>query len=176
MKLYIGVDIALRKSGYVVLDEQMNIIQREVVVIPDKLDYTSSVYELFEKFTTLFKALPAGAELHLVVEDVLAFVHIKSALAIHAARTACILAWHHAHTSNRNIAYHTPNSVKYWLTKKRGAKKPDVLAAMQAKYPQYAYDTFTEDEVDALALVLYHLEEESSVKPVPKPKRRRVSK
>lgn len=179
MKYTLGVDIALRKSGLCLMDETGNVVYTDTIVIPAKVEYTEAVLKIYEKLSEAYTfILEKFKPEHLttVMEDVAGFVHIKAALAIHAARTAAVLAYHHSHTSNKDIAYHTPNVVKHWLTGKRGAKKEELQAALAVRFPQYSYTELTEDEIDALALVLYHLQGNTNANIVSGTKRKRVSK
>jgi Holliday junction resolvasome RuvABC endonuclease subunit len=104
---------------------------------------------------------------------------MKAALAIHGARTAATIGISvNPHISNKEIVYYTPNVVKLWLGGKRGAKKDELLSGLKSTFPQYNYDLLKEDEIDALALALYHLREVQidTNTTVSGTKRRRVSK
>ena len=159
MKYTVGIDIALRKSGIIVLDENKNIIYKDVLVIKPKFEHIEAVQIIYNYFKD-FKLPDDTTEVSWVIEDVLAMVHLKAALSIHAARTAATLGiLNKSHTSNKDIVYYTPNAVKYWLTNKRGGSKDELLVGLKVKFPDYDYDSLTEDERDALALVLYHLKE-----------------
>jgi len=176
--LILSVDIALRKSGWVLLSDNHTILEHGIITVPPKLQYTEASMFVYEKFLELFLRVKKGYpdDIQLVVEDVADFFHKVSALGIHAARTAAILAWKHAHHSNLNVSYYTPSSVKYFLTNKRGADKELVLSGIKEKYPQYDYSQLAEDEVDALGLALLHIHRGENNEPVSKTKQRRVSK
>lgn len=172
MKYFLGIDIALRKTGIVIVDEKGEILYRDVLIVPAKYDYTAAVKIIYDYFINL--KIPSGAdEVVWVVEDVLGMVHIKAGLAIHAARTAVVLAYHNSHISKKSIIYHTPNEVKYWLTGKRGAKKPEMEAALIARFPEYDFSLLSEDEKDALALVLYTMKGVKSADTISRVKPRR---
>ncbi len=181
MKYTLGVDIALRKSGLALLDGDDKLVYHDIITVPAKVDYTEAVLEIYEKVTAAYTFIEnkfSPENLTTVMEDVAGFVHIKAALAIHAARTAAVLAYHHSHTSNRSIVYYTPNAVKYWLANKRGAKKEELQSAIASRFPQYNYASLGEDEIDALALVLYHTKgvQSTDANVVSGTKRRRVPK
>jgi len=181
LKYTFGIDIALRKSGFILLDESGKIVYHEVFVVPAKVEYTEAVLKIYEKLSEVYSFILnkfKPEHLTTVMEDVAGFVHIKAALAIHAARTSGVLAYHHSHISNKNIVYHTPNAVKHWLTKKRGAKKDELLVALTSVFPEYNYSLLQEDEIDALALALYHMKgvQKDDDKVVPRAKRGRVSR
>jgi Holliday junction resolvasome RuvABC endonuclease subunit len=173
MKYYFGVDIALRKSGLVVVDETGKMVMRDTLVVPAKDDLTAAVLKIYEKLLTVLGTIPDG-DLIYVIEDVAGFVHIKAALGIHAGRTAAILAYHHSHISNKAIEYHTPNDVKLWIAGKRSASKEEVLAGMKLRFPEYPYSVMSEDEIDALALCLYSIHGSKNAKSVPSTKRRKA--
>lgn len=162
MKYYFGVDIALRKSGLVVLDEVGTLVHSQVVTVKPKLDLTAAVLKIYEDLGeayTLIRENYPVTSMVTVLEDVAGFVNIKAALGIHAGRTSAILAYHHSNIPHHAISYHTPNVIKHWLAGQRGAKKDALLAALRVKFPKYDYDSLSEDEIDALALCLYEMRE-----------------
>lgn len=160
----LGIDVAFRKSGILLLDENKKILYKETLVIPAKYDFTESIVLLDQKFTATYIRVAAEfGEADLVVEDILAgAMHIKSALAIHAARAVCIAAYARVH-QNLTVRLYTPNDVKACMTGTRAAKKEEVLAKMQIKFPEYTYNLLTEDEIDALGLCLTDLTERTSI-------------
>lgn len=157
-KYYIGIDIALRKTGIVTINDANIIVQHSTFIVPPRYVKNEAIGIIFEHFQKL--SLPEDCnEAIFVVEDVLARVHLRTALSIEAARTACILGiLSNTHPSNKHIYYYTPNAVKYHFARKRGAKKDELLAALRIAHPEYDYTSLTEDEIDALALGLLHRE------------------
>lgn len=174
--MILGIDIALRKSGYTLTTPDGNtILKKGIVLVPDKQQYTEYVATIYSQFLEIFLSIREeyGEDIVLVVESVADVFHKTAALAIHAARTAMIISWQHAHFSKDTVVYYTPSSVKYFLTNKRGAKKDELRSSIATKYPQISLEGLEEDEIDALALILRYLGEknEQSV-PVAKRKRR----
>lgn len=162
MKYIFAVDIALRKSGLLLLDPASNILYHKILVVKPKVEYTEAMLQIYDDISETYNYIQkqySPEHLSTVMEDVAGFVHVKAALAIHAARTAAVLAFHHSHTPHKDITYYTPNVVKHWLAGKRGAKKDELLAGLKIQFPQYNYSTLKEDEIDALALGLFHIKE-----------------
>lgn len=162
MQHIFAVDIALRKSGLLLLDPTGSILYHKVLVVKPKVAYTEAVLQIYDDISETYSFIQkqyAPSHLTTVMEDVAGFVHVKAALAIHAARTAAVLAYHHSHIPHKEITYYTPNVVKHWLAGKRGAKKDELLAGLKLQFPQYNYSTLQEDEIDALALGLFHRKE-----------------
>ena len=178
--MIVAVDIALRKSGYVVTDDKGKVIHKGMVLVPPKEKYTTYIQTLYLGFLEVFRDIQGkfpDAELELVVEDVADFFHKTSALGIHAARTACVLAWVNLHISKNEVSYYTPSKVKYFLTNKRGADKDLLKSSLQEKYPHIELEGLEEDEIDALALALLHIHNrtgENSEPIVQKTKRKRA--
>lgn len=183
MKEYIiSLDVALRKSGLIVLSSEREIVYKNTLVIP-KVDLTESLRLLTDIYNTEFYKIGENfpGEKVFVVEDVLGYVSIKTALGIHAARVASVISWLNTHPSHDKVYYYTPNEVKHHFANKRGAKKDELLAGLSARFPKYDYKSLTEDEIDALALALYHIhsgkdkKDNAEKKPVRKTQRKQRS-
>lgn len=151
--MILAIDIALRKTGVILLDDNQKIKFKDTLVIPPKIPQWAAINQIYSYFKLLSVSLPEGTSF--VIEDVLSVVSVKTALAIHSARTAATLAIQHS-CNQPNISYYSPNDVKLRYGGKRGAKKEELLSGLKKEFPQYGYTNLTEDEIDALGLALYH--------------------
>lgn len=154
----IAVDIAFRKSGFVILEHPSGALKFSTTIsINKKLSRAEALLSIYDIFEQYFAAELVEDHL-LILEDVMTFGHLKAAVAIETARTAAALAYHHVCRRMEvrpHIIYATPGEVKGHFSGKRGAKKPELFEKFITQFPEYAALSLGEDEMDALILGLF---------------------
>lgn len=146
------LDIALRKTG-VVMVEDGEISFYRTYTVPTKVRYHKALLYWYDTFKELYKGLDPD---EVVVEDRLKRGFSGNTLAsIEGARTASLIAW----GGTGRFHLHDPAAIKKHLTGKHNAGKELVREAVLKVYPEAV--NLTEDEIDALALYITHVEADS---------------
>lgn len=153
--IYVGVDIALNKSGVVVTNEDLLILDSFLVAPDKKLPYYEKLADLHNKFFKLFTDLSSiSFTFTLLLEGRLKAGFGANTLAsIEGARVAALLAYLKAMGKESPFYVLDPNKVKYHITGNRVANKAMVSSIVKLP-PQH----HQEDVVDAYCLCKYFLE------------------
>lgn len=163
MHLTIGLDVALNRSGLVVLDNSEEILSHQLISVKPSLRYYDKLSSLYDSycavFTDVFLARPKNVSL--VLEGRLRAGWNGSTLAsIEGARVTAYHAFVLTATHNKcpiTVVEVDPNDLKLYIAGKRNANKEEVRAALIKKLPSVTRLDYQEDVYDAVAIAVTYL-------------------
>lgn len=162
-RIVIALDIALNKSGFVVMDEKGKVLYTKVVEPNKKFKYYKKLSYLFEAFQEVFTLVLEKYPEHsvtLAMEDrlkagwggnTLATIEGARVTAYHAYRIACANAGKEV-----IMELHDPNDLKLQFTGKRNAGKMEMKSASE-RYKSFDGIEYQEDIYDSIFLALRSL-------------------
>lgn len=163
--IVIGVDIALNKTGIVIMSQKMKIVYTHTLVLKQNLTYLAKLDEILtyfrEFFEEVFEQKPASVQL--VLEGRLTRGFSGSTLAsIEGARVTTYHAFHLTLQKcvpgeKPNVFIYSPGVVKQFFTGKTTANKSEMLKSAYSRFSSLEKIEFQEDVFDAIYLGLFHI-------------------
>lgn len=161
--ILIGIDIALNTSGFCIMSPEGKVYYTQIIDMKKSLNYYEKLNGIYDKliniFSTILEKNPRSVTL--ILEGRLKAGWSGSTLAsIEGARVSSYHAFRQVFKAskikNRFFVYE-PGIIKKHFTGKRAAKKDIMLKSVGQKHP-FVRRYKQEDILDAIYLVLYHIE------------------
>lgn len=178
--ILIALDVALNKSGLVVMDTDKRLLHSEVIEVKTHWDYYRKLDYLYDWYRAKFDAIltqePKSAIL--VLEGRLKAGFSGNTLAsIEGARVTAHRAFHTTAAQYEIDVKHViygPQKVKKYFAGRVNADKDMMYKAATSQFSQLSKLEYQEDIFDAIYLGLYHLSEEAQNGKVSKKRTRKT--
>jgi len=162
--IFLSIDIALNKTGFVILSRNTTILLARVIKVKQHWEYYRKIAYLYNYFSILFgeilKCSPQSSTL--LLEGRLKAGFSGNTLAsIEGARVSTYLAYYHTclqHEIDVQFSMYGPQLIKKHFTGKGNANKEQMHKSFISQFSSYSDLEYQEDIFDALYLGIYHLE------------------
>ena len=157
---YIGLDIALNKTGLVLVRDN-TVLDTKIIELKSGWKYYRKLVHLYEWYSGYFSNFTNPK---LILEGRLKAGFSGNTLAsIEGARVAAYLAFHSTlRQGEKDVYIYSPSDVKLSIAGKRNANKEDMRLALSS-FSLTKGVPYQEDVYDAIALVIHHMRKEGEM-------------